>query len=101
MDRYYTLMVIPEKNKNVHSIRIPRLVFRSFIFLGITFIVLLGILTYDYWNILSQVYENKHLLVENRQLKEQVQLFQMKLNTITEDLERINVFERKFPSLRV
>ena len=99
LDRYYTLMVIPEKNKNVHSIRIPRLVFRSFIFLGITFIVLLGILTYDYWNILSQVYENKHLLVENRQLKEQVQLFQMKLNTITEDLERINVFERKLRAI--
>jgi murein DD-endopeptidase MepM/ murein hydrolase activator NlpD len=92
-------MVIPEKNKNVHSIRIPRLVFRSFIFLAITFIVLLGILTFDYWNILSQVYENKHLLVENRQLKEQVQLFQMKLNTITEDLERINVFERKLRAI--
>jgi murein DD-endopeptidase MepM/ murein hydrolase activator NlpD len=56
-------------------------------------------LTYDYWNVLSQVYENKHLLVENRQLKEQVQLFQMKLNSITEDLERINVFERKLRSI--
>jgi murein DD-endopeptidase MepM/ murein hydrolase activator NlpD len=99
LDRYYTLMVIPEKNKNVHSIRLPRLVFKSFLFLSITFIVLLGILTYDYWNILSQVYENKHLLVENRQLKEQVQLFQMKLNTITEDLERINVFERKLRAI--
>jgi len=99
LDRYYTLMVIPEKNKDVHSIRIPRLVFKSLIFLSITFVVLLGILTYDYWNILSQVYENKHLLVENRQLKEQVQLFQMKLNTITEDLERINIFERKLRAI--
>ena len=44
LDRYYTLMVIPEKNKNVHSFRIPRLVFRSLIFLSVTFIVLLGIL---------------------------------------------------------
>jgi murein DD-endopeptidase MepM/ murein hydrolase activator NlpD len=92
-------MIIPEKNKNVHSIRIPRLIFRSIIFLSVSFIVLLGILTYDYWNILSQVYENKHLLVENRQLKEQVQLFQMKLNSITEDLERINVFERKLRAI--
>lgn len=99
MDRYYTLMIIPEKNKDVRSIKIPRLVFKSLVFLFITFIVLLGILTYDYWNVLSQVYENKHLLVENRQLKEQVQLFQMKLNSITEDLERINVFERKLRSI--
>lgn len=99
MDRYYTLMIIPEKNKDVRSIKIPRLLFKSLMFLFITFVVLLGILTYDYWNVLSQVYENKHLLVENRQLKEQVQLFQMKLNSITEDLERINVFERKLRAI--
>lgn len=99
MDRYYTLMIIPEKNKEVRSIRIPRLLFKSLIFLFVTFVILLGILTYDYWNVLSQVYENKHLLVENRQLKEQVQLFQMKLNSITEDLERINVFERKLRAI--
>lgn len=99
MDRYYTLMIIPEKNKDVRSIKIPRLVFKSLVFLFITFTILLGILTYDYWNVLSQVYENKHLLVENRQLKEQVQLFQMKLNSITEDLERINVFERKLRAI--
>jgi cell division protein FtsB len=99
LDRYYTLMIIPEKNKDVRSIKIPRLVFKSLVFLFITFAILLGILTYDYWNVLSQVYENKHLLVENRQLKEQVQLFQMKLNSITEDLERINVFERKLRAI--
>ncbi|MBC7428858.1 MAG: M23 family metallopeptidase [Bacteriovorax sp.] len=99
MDRYYTLMIIPEKNKDVRSIKIPRLVFKSLVFLFITFTILLGILTYDYWNVLSQVYENKHLLVENRQLKEQVQLFQMKLNSITDDLERINVFERKLRAI--
>lgn len=99
MDRYYTLMIIPEKNKEVRSIKIPRILFKSLIFLLVTFIILLGILTYDYWNVLSQVYENKHLLAENRQLKEQVQLFQMKLNSITEDLERINVFERKLRAI--
>lgn len=99
LDRYYTLMIIPEKNKNVRSIRVPRLVFRSLIFIFVTGVFLSSILLYDYWNVLSQVYENKHLLVENRQLKEQVQLFQMKLNTITVDLERINVFERKLRNI--
>lgn len=92
-------MIIPEKNKDVRSLKIPRLLFRSILFLSVTFVILLGILTYDYWNVLSQVYENKHLLVENRQLKEQVQLFQMKLNSITEDLERINIFERKLRNI--
>jgi murein DD-endopeptidase MepM/ murein hydrolase activator NlpD len=99
LDRYYTLMIIPEKNKEVRSIKIPRILFKSIVFLIVTFTILLGILTYDYWNVLSQVYENKHLLVENRQLKEQVQLFQMKLNSITEDLERLNIFERKLRAI--
>ena len=45
--------------------------------------------------ILQQVYENKHLSRENRQFKEQVQLFQIKINSLIEDLERIHVFEKK------
>jgi len=44
---------------------------------------------------MQQVYRNKHLSIENRQLKEQIQLFQMKINALTEDLERIRVFEEK------
>jgi len=92
-------MIVPEKNKNVRSIKIPILIFRSIIFIAVTSFLLLGIFIYDYWNILSQVYENKHLLVENRELKEQVQIFQMKLNTLTDDLERINVFERKLRNI--
>lgn len=99
LDRYYTIMIVPEKNKEVKSIKIPRLIFKSLVFLFICFVVLLGILTYDYIKVLSQVYENKHLLVENRQLKEQVQLFQMKMNAIVNDLERINIFERKLRAI--
>ncbi len=88
-------MVVPEREKGVKSFRIPRVVFHAAIFFVAIFVVLLGVLTYDYWKILRQVYENKHLTIENRQLKEQVQLFQMKLNSLTEDLERINTFEKK------
>lgn len=95
MDRYFTVMVVPEREKGVKSFRIPRVVFHALLFFAVVFMVLLGILTYDYWKILRQVYENKHLTIENRQLKEQVQLFQMKLNSLTEDLERIHTFEKK------
>ncbi len=95
MDRYYTVMIVPEKNNNVRSIKVPRLLFKSLVFLFVSLILMAGILIYDYWNVLSQVYENKHLVIENRQLKEQVQLFQMKLNSINDDLDRINTFERK------
>jgi murein DD-endopeptidase MepM/ murein hydrolase activator NlpD len=95
MDKYYTIMVIPEKAKGVKSIRIPVNIVRSFSFFGALTLILLGIFAYDYWKILQQVYENKHLTLENRQLKEQIQLFQLKMNALSDDLTRINLFERK------
>ena len=99
MDRYFTVMIVPEREKGVRSFRIPRVVFHAAVFFLVIFLVLLGILTYDYWKILRQVYQNKHLTIENRQLKEQIQLFQMKLNTLSEDLERIHIFETKLRTI--
>ncbi len=99
MDRYFTVMIVPEREKGVRSFRIPRVVFHAAVFFIVIFMVLLGVLTYDYWKILRQVYQNKHLTIENRQLKEQIQLFQMKLNTLSEDLERIHVFETKLRTI--
>jgi murein DD-endopeptidase MepM/ murein hydrolase activator NlpD len=95
MDKYYTIMVVPEKQKGVKTYRIPTALFKSFAFFFVMVIMLIGVLAFDYWKILQQVYENKHLSIENRQLKEQIQLFQMKMNTIASDLKRINTFERK------
>lgn len=95
MNRYFTIMVIPERDKGVKSFRLPRVVFHSLLFLGVVITFLLGILVYDYSKVLTQVHQNKHLTIENRQLKEQIQLFQMKLNSLTDDIERIHTFERK------
>lgn len=95
MDKYYTVMIVPEKQKGVKSYQIPTIIFKSFAFLLVMVFLLFGVLAYDYWKILQQVYENKHLSIENRQLKEQIQLFQMKMNTIGDDLKRINTFEKK------
>jgi murein DD-endopeptidase MepM/ murein hydrolase activator NlpD len=95
MDKYYTVMVVPEKQKGVKTFRIPTVLFKSLAFLSVMVLVLVGVLAYDYWKILQQVYENKHLSIENRQLKEQIQLFQMKMNTLADDLKRINTFEKK------
>lgn len=88
-------MVVPEREKGVKSFRIPRLAFHAIVFLFVLAVFVLGILSYDYWKILRQVHQNKHLTLENRQLKEQIQLFQMKINTLTEDIERIETFEKK------
>lgn len=95
MDKYYTVMVVPEKQKGVRTYRIPTVLFKSLAFMSVMLFLLIGVLAYDYWKILQQVYENKHLSIENRQLKEQIQLFQMKMNTLGDDLKRINTFEKK------
>jgi murein DD-endopeptidase MepM/ murein hydrolase activator NlpD len=95
MDKYYTVMVVPEKQKGVRTYRIPTVLFKSLAFLFVMLVMLIGVLAFDYWKILQQVYENKHLSIENRQLKEQIQLFQMKMNTLSDDLRRINTFEKK------
>ncbi len=88
-------MVIPEKEKGVKSFRIPRVIFNSVLFFIVIIVGVIGILTFDYIKILKQVYENRHLSIENRQLKEQIQLFNMKLNTLTDDIERIQKIESK------
>lgn len=88
-------MVVPEKQKGVRTYRIPTVLFKSLAFMTVMLFMLVGVLAYDYWKILQQVYENKHLSIENRQLKEQIQLFQMKMNTLGDDLRRINTFEKK------
>ncbi|MFT4602714.1 MAG: murein DD-endopeptidase MepM/ murein hydrolase activator NlpD [Arenicella sp.] len=95
MNKYYTLMLIPEKEKEVKSIRIPGIFFRSLAFIFVLSTILVGILAFDYYKIQQQVYEIKHLNLVNKQLREQIQLFQMKINTLTSDIKRIHTFEKK------
>ena len=95
MDKYFTIMIIPEREKGVKSFRIPKIMFRAIVFFSVITIVIIGILAYDYSKLINQVYKNKHLTIENRQLKEQIELFDRKLNSLTEDIKRIHIFERK------
>lgn len=95
MDRYYTVMFIPEQKKKVVSFRIPRPFFRLLSFLFAVLTITLIILAYDYKQVLDQIYENKYLSVENRKLRDQLNIFQMKINTLSNDIQRIHIFEKK------
>lgn len=88
-------MIVPEKEKGIRSIKIPGIFLKSIAFVIVLISILLGILMYNYWTIIQQIHENKHLGLENRQLREQIQLFQMKINSLGDDLKRINTFENK------
>lgn len=88
-------MIVPEKEKKVRSFKLPGILIRSLAFLVVISTLFIGIGVYDYWKILQQISENKHLSLENRQLREQIQLFQMKVNSLSDDLQRIKTFENK------
>lgn len=88
-------MIVPEKNKEIKSFKIPGFLFKSIALVVVIISALIAVFIYDYSKILGQIHENKHLASENRQLREQIQLFQMKLNSLTDDLNRINTFEKK------
>ena len=94
MNRYYTIMIVPERDR-VKTFRIPRLIYKSLATMFILLFIVLGILLYDYYQIVQQVYQNKHLTVENRELREQIQIFQMKLNSLVKDINRVKIFESK------
>lgn len=88
-------MIVPEKEKGIRSFKIPGIFVRSLAFVLVLISILFGIFIYNYWTIIQQIHENKHLGLENRQLRKQIQLFQMKMNTLADDLQRINTFENK------
>lgn len=88
-------MIVPDQNKKVRSFKVPALVYRSIIVFTALLLVTLSVLAFDYIKIFQEVYKNQHLVLENRQLREQIQLFQMKMNSLNNDINRIEVFEKK------
>lgn len=95
MSKYFTIMIVPERGKGFKSFRIPKILFRGILLLLAVTLFFIGILAYDYFEILRQGQKNKYLSIENAQLKEQVEIFDKKLNSLIVDIERIQVFEKK------
>jgi murein DD-endopeptidase MepM/ murein hydrolase activator NlpD len=94
-NRYYTLLVIPEHTSAVRRWIIPNWVVRTAGVAGL-FVVTIGIIMIlDYWYVMGQISENKELRVENRQLRQQVQVFENKIATIEETMERIRTFSTR------
>ncbi len=95
MDKFFTVIVVPEKGGKTYSYKVPNLLFKSATLFAVIFVILLGVLAYDYKQILDQMYKNQHLSIENRKLREQLNIFQIKINSIHNDISRIKIFEKK------
>lgn len=91
-NRFYTLMIVPEKTSRVVRLVIPAWLFRSAA-AATAIVTLVGIvMVLDYWYVMNQVGENKQLRMENRRLRQQVQVFKNKMDTIESTMDRVKTF---------
>ena len=91
-NRFYTLLIVPEKTSQVRRFILPSWLLRTAA-VGLAFVILLaGVMVFDYWYVMSQIDENRHLKIENRRLRQQVQVFENKMTTVEATLERVKSF---------
>jgi len=95
MNRFYTLMIIPERSAKVKRLKIPNWLIHSGVVILFFGIVLTVMMSLDYWYVLRQLGENKQLQVENRQLRQQVQIFENQLGSIQDTIERVEIFSNR------
>lgn len=94
-NRYYTLMIVPEKTSQVRKIIVPTWLVRSLAAGTGLACVIAGLMLFDYWYVMSQINENKDLRLENRRLRQQVQVFRNKLTSIESTLDRVKAFSTR------
>ncbi len=91
-DRYYTLMIVPERGTQVRQWTIPRWTLRFGALAGIIAIAGLSILTIDYWYVLGQIGENRELRFEARKLKQQLEIYEQRVQNMERTLDRVQTF---------
>jgi len=92
LNKFYTIMIVPEKTSQVRRLILPAWIVRTAA-AGMAFTILLGlVMFYDYWRVMGEISENRQLKMENRRLRQQVQVFKNKVATIESTMERVKTF---------
>ncbi len=91
-NRYYTLMIVPEKSSRVRKITLPSWMLKGSAGLAALLSFIGLIMFIDYWVVMGQIEENRQLRLENRRLKQQVQVFRTKITSIESAMDRIKTF---------
>jgi murein DD-endopeptidase MepM/ murein hydrolase activator NlpD len=94
-DRFFTLMLIPEKSSRIRKVSIPAPILKLATIVGLGFTVLSVFVIFDYVHLLSQVAENKKLKVENHILRTDVETAKGKLETLEQSVGRLKSFAHK------
>lgn len=94
-NRFYTIMIVPEKTTQIRKILVPAWLVRlGAIGIAVT-IVLVGVMVANYGYVMSQVGENNELKTENRRLRQSVQIFKSKMGTLESVMERVKTFSTR------
>ncbi|HTL10880.1 MAG TPA: peptidoglycan DD-metalloendopeptidase family protein [Bdellovibrionota bacterium] len=94
-NRYFTLMIIPEKTSKVRRLLIPSWLVRGALVLTGFAAVLGFIMMLDYGYVMNQIGENRELKLENRRLRQQVQVFNNKMRNVEDTMDRIRTFSTR------
>lgn len=94
-NRFYTIMIVPEKTTQVRKILIPAWLVRLSAVAIAVLIVLAGVMIANYGYVMSQVGENNELKTENRRLRQSVQVFKSKMGTLESAMERVKTFSTR------
>lgn len=94
-NRYFTILIVPEKTEHVKKFMVPAWLVKGAVVTSIFAMILGGIMLLDYSYVLGQIGENRQLKLENRKLRQQVQIFENKITTIESTLERIKTFSTR------
>lgn len=94
-NRFYTVLVIPENSSRQRQYHIPAWAVRATLVV-VPILILIGITLFlDYRFVANQVYENRELQSENRRLRQNIQLYQNRMDSLEASLERIENFEAR------
>lgn len=88
-------MIVPEKTQQVKKLIVPSYIVKGAAGTLAFVLVLAVIMILDYANVMNQITENKRLKIENRQLRQAVQVFKDKVVTIENTLDRVKTFATK------
>lgn len=92
---FYTVMVVPSSASKARQIHVPAWVVRATLVI-LPILLLIGVtLLLDYRFVANQVFENRELQAENRRLRQSVQLYQNRMDSLESSLERIENFSAR------
>ena len=94
-NKFYTIMIVPEKTDEIKKFVIPVVFARGIIIASVFAALVAVVMVFDYIHVISKVAENKELRTENREIKQEMQVFRNKLSGIENTLDRVKTFTAK------